>query len=445
MDSVPSKNLFQMYLDTKVEGVKNANEGRFTEAIRCFERAYNFNPNDPDNLINLCYIFNKLDDQKKYLNIAIQLIRLYEQTGDKKKAFFNARSLWLQFPNHPILRELIENHLSKDIVPECIGIEITTRCNLNCPGCERLRVFNRRAGGSMKLDQFEKLIRDIEGKVQQVILHNNGESMLHPDIIPMLRIASEAGLKPSIDTNGSLKMDHEEIVKARPEQITFALDGFDQETYEQYRINGNLDLVKENIRELIQARKRLHSRYPQIIGKLILMKCNEKHVDQFPAFAQELGCDGYQVTQFTADLVNSVEYEQMFAPSTPGMFRSLARVLQEREYLKPEVTSCFGIYNVTGVVRWNGDVVPCCRDTDSDIVFGNAFEPGGFLQVWNSARAKQFRIQATLNSQKINLCRECFWAYLPPHLEQKLYWGKKFATRKYFFNTQTETTEDMSC
>jgi radical SAM protein with 4Fe4S-binding SPASM domain len=42
------------------------------------------------------------------------------------------------------------------------------------------------------------------------------------------------------------------------------------------------------------------------------------------------------------------------------------------------------------MINWNGDVVPCCRDTNGHNVFGNIFEKT-LKEIWNGNEARSFR------------------------------------------------------
>ena len=71
-------------------------------------------------------------------------------------------------------------------------IEVTSHCNLNCPIC----FADSQPGFNLSLAQVERMIDrfiELEGN-PEVIQFSGGEPTLHPDILPMLRIASVVSL-----------------------------------------------------------------------------------------------------------------------------------------------------------------------------------------------------------------------------------------------------------
>jgi radical SAM protein with 4Fe4S-binding SPASM domain len=66
---------------------------------------------------------------------------------------------------------------------------------------------------------------------------------------------------------------------------------------------------------------------------------------------------------------------------------------------------CYGLKNQIAILV-NGDVVPCCLDTDGDIILGNIFK-NNLDQILESNRAKRI-IEGFNNSQLVEeLCKRC--------------------------------------
>lgn len=84
----------------------------------------------------------------------------------------------------------------------CLGlIEVNSHCNLDCPIC----FADAQPGLSLSLDQVERMLdrfAELEGE-PEVVQFSGGEPTLHPDILTMLSMAKEKGVKVVIlNTNG---------------------------------------------------------------------------------------------------------------------------------------------------------------------------------------------------------------------------------------------------
>ena len=85
-------------------------------------------------------------------------------------------------------------------VPEVVHIEVTTRCDLCCPGC-----YVRASGApeeDMPVDLFRKVVAELAGLPLLNITFGGGEPTMHPDFPVLVRIAREAGLELAMTTNG---------------------------------------------------------------------------------------------------------------------------------------------------------------------------------------------------------------------------------------------------
>ena len=70
-----------------------------------------------------------------------------------------------------------------------------------------------------------------------------------------------------------------------------------------------------------------------------------------------------------------------------------------------EVGKCYGLKKQIAILV-NGDVVPCCLDTDGDIVLGNIFN-NTLEEILNSEKSK--KIVDGFNNNKLieELCKRC--------------------------------------
>ena len=140
--------------------------------------------------------------------------------------------------------------------PPIVMIEPTDVCNLKCPMCPSGNGSLKRAKGYMKFDTFKKIIDDICDYSMMILLWNQGEPFLNKELTKMSRYASQKGLYVIVSTNASLELDEKEIVNSGIDTLIFSLDGIRQESYEKYRVNGNLNTVLKNMKKIISEKRK---------------------------------------------------------------------------------------------------------------------------------------------------------------------------------------------
>jgi hypothetical protein len=83
----------------------------------------------------------------------------------------------------------------------------------------------------------------------------------------------------------------EGLVASGLDVLSVSLDGARQETYEKYRVRGNMTTVIENIRLVNQAKQRVNSATPKLIWSFLAFEHNVDDIDQAKEIAQELGME----------------------------------------------------------------------------------------------------------------------------------------------------------
>ncbi len=135
-------------------------------------------------------------------------------------------------------------------------IEITSDCNLNCPTC----FADSQPGFSLSVAQVERMIDrfiELEGS-PEVIQFSGGEPTIHPDILPMLRIANEKGIQMvMLNTNG-LRIAQDNnflagLADVRP-TIYLQFDGFSAKAHEALRGRNLLKAKLKALDRLAQAK-----------------------------------------------------------------------------------------------------------------------------------------------------------------------------------------------
>lgn len=110
----------------------------------------------------------------------------------------------------------------------------------------------------------------------------------------MIRMAREKNIVVISSTNGNVTWDEqeaEELVKSGLSKLIFAVDGMNQETYSKYRIGGSLQKILDNIRLVVETKKRLGSVLPLINMRMLVMAHNEHQTDDFVALGKSMNAD----------------------------------------------------------------------------------------------------------------------------------------------------------
>ncbi len=271
-------------------------------------------------------------------------------------------------------------------LPAMVKIDISPVCNLRCTVCVHAdpggsELLDRQVfapGHKMTVEQFSSIIEQIRGRTTAVSLYTWGDPMTHPDLDVLCRVASNAGLQVHISTNFSFKLSDariRSIVESGLSHLTVCVDGLSQENYQKTRVGGRIEWVLHNLERVCRFRSELGRRYPLVEVQFIKFQHNAHELEEARALVKSYGVDEF--SHFWGALHN-------YADREPENYRTLAPLP------KGPVPRCFWPH-FSMVVKYNGDVIPCCEHRmaaqhapGADArVFGNVFEKG-VEEIWNS-------------------------------------------------------------
>jgi MoaA/NifB/PqqE/SkfB family radical SAM enzyme len=297
------------------------------------------------------------------------------------------------------------------MAPAHVSIEPTNACNARCPVCETGKNDMHRKSGFLDPDLYYEFIDDVAPTTNTLLFYFMGEPFMHEHAYDMIRYARDKGLYVETCSNGDF-IDAKGVVYSDVNKISIQLGGLDEDTHQRYRVRSSFTKAERNLRALVAERNKHPESNVQIEVGLIVMRHNEHQVEDFKAWAKEMG----------ADVANIID------PCARNMLEAMAYLPKDRKYwfydeeafergiLKPKVVmdnDCTWIWNSTQL-NWNGDVVPCCRDPNGKHVFGNAFE-SGLAKVFNGERARDFRHRILTDQGNVDICKLCS-GYGIPHL-----------------------------
>jgi radical SAM protein with 4Fe4S-binding SPASM domain len=289
-------------------------------------------------------------------------------------------------------------------MPFFIGIEPTTSCNLRCPQCPSgLRSFTRPTG-MLTPNDFENIIAPLRKHIHNLTFYFQGEPYLNPDFLPMVALANKLGIYTSTSTNAHFISPEKavETIHSKLDKIVISIDGTTQESYETYRIGGQLSKVLEGTKELIKQKKALGSRTPHIIWQFVVFKNNEHQIEEIKTLGKNLGVDQIQLKtaqiydfENSQNIIPSINKYTRYKKNDQGVYAIKNKMLNQ----------CWRMWQGC-VITWDGKVVPCCFDKDAKYSLGSV-KQNTFKEVWFSEPYKRFRGSILKGRSEIDICKNC--------------------------------------
>ena len=285
--------------------------------------------------------------------------------------------------------------------PPVVMIEPTNICNLKCPLCPSGNGTLLRAKGNMTLATFKQVIDQVHEYSFMAVLWNQGEPFLNDDILEMINYASEHKMFTLLSTNGNIHPEAEAVVNSGLDSLIISLDGASQDTYNKYRVNGELSKVLDFAKALVAARKNLNKINPLLRWQFLVMKHNEHEIEQIKQKAKKLGVDNLVLK--TVQIYSKDDIAK-FLPENPRYRRY--NVKGDNFELKAGIPNrCPRIW-ANCVINWDGEMAICCFDKDVTIKIGNIADTP-LIELWHSKRFNQFRKSILKNRKAYEICRNC--------------------------------------
>ena len=289
-------------------------------------------------------------------------------------------------------------------LPMTISIEPTTACNLRCPECPSgLRAFSRPTG-NLKQDFFRKTIDELHKQLIYLIFYFQGEPYINPVFLDMVKYAKDKGIYTITSTNGHFLNDAnaKKTIESGLDRMIISVDGTTQETYENYRKEGNLESVLQGARNIVKWKKAMNSATPHTIFQFLVVKPNEHQIDEIYRIAEEIGIDEVklktaQVYEYEQgnDLIPTIEKYSRYKKNTDGTYSVKNKLLNH----------CWKLWHAC-VITWDGLVVPCCFDKDAQHRLGD-MKDKPFQEIWQGEDYDKFRKQLLKGRDQIDICKNC--------------------------------------
>ena len=174
-----------------------------------------------------------------------------------------------------------------------IHIEVSSKCTLKCPRCPRTELDPEGLNKDISIEEFQRAFdTELLQQIEKLIFCGDiGDPIYARDFLKIISYIKNTNpaIAIAIVTNGSYKsVDWWKKLGSylnAEDQVTFSVDGWDQISNEQYRVNSDFDSIVAGVKTL-RANSDCVLRW-----SAIYFNFNEKHMDQIAQLARSIGID----------------------------------------------------------------------------------------------------------------------------------------------------------
>lgn len=305
-------------------------------------------------------------------------------------------------------------------MPLGLCIEPINLCNFKCVQCPvSLPSFKKEVGylGKMDMYLFKKIINDIQsmGKLNNLNLYGDGEPLLNPNLIEMIRIIKQNDIANAltVTTNASLltKEKAKEIINTNLDYLRISIysiydERFKYITQSKYKAGQ----IYENIKEFVLLRRMMKKDKPFVYVKILntYNSENQEFLDLYKNIADEsnienpMNWNGYNGN----DLISKIDPNHHTDETNLQGYYGHSGCTG----LKKICTTPFLSLNI----KVNGDVGICIVDWNKGTKVGNIKEQT-LSEIWFGEKLRQFREMHIQGRRSENVsCRNCRFLYGNP-------------------------------
>lgn len=175
---------------------------------------------------------------------------------------------------------------------EGFRIEVSSYCSMECQFCPRFFFTEDWIFRNMSLETFRKISRYFQS-TRWVHFQGWGEPLENPNIIEMVRAAKQADCRVGLATNGILLTEEisGQIIEEGVDLVEVSVAGSKQSIHEPLRSGSDLSQISDNVRKLVELRKRSRRKLPRVKLYETMTKLNIFDMPEMVPLAAELGVD----------------------------------------------------------------------------------------------------------------------------------------------------------
>ena len=249
-----------------------------------------------------------------------------------------------------------------------IRLEASSICQLRCPICPNTQGKLREGvvgAGFLQLEDFKALLQR-NPFVSEIELSNWGEVLLNPRLPEILAHAQERNIRIEIrGTNLTYADDTllEALVRHNVRFLGVSIDGASQETYQMYRVQGDLHVVIQNIIKINEFKRQYNTPRPHLRWQFIVFGHNEHEIKAARKLAEKLQMTFKPKLNFSSTYSPVRNREQvMIDTGLPVTSRKENWGKFGRDHVSfgdDHVSFCTSLWT-DPQINWDGKVLGCC-------------------------------------------------------------------------------------
>lgn len=334
------------------------------------------------------------------------------------------------------------NLLTLPYKPINLMVEVSTKCNLNCPTCER-ELFKESSNlprENVTLENIKYLSPILPYVYSVYLVGGLGEPFLNPEFWQIHKFFKNFNIKTGYFTNAMLVT--EEIIKKtfseKVNTVTISIDTFEKDKYPKIKKGADYYKVIETIKLFALYKKELRAKYFSLGLNFIFRKDNYKDILDYLDFAKELGIDYVHCTTLITHLEKDKDLSFFLVPKEEQRDIFSAAMKKARE-LKigirlPQIfiqkkQTCGYLWRCL-CIFYNGDVCACpyfrterffyYHVKDNKIIYEKkevkSTVVGNYLKedinkIWNNDKMILLRRAQLDKKLSISPCKTCYYKY----------------------------------
>lgn len=250
----------------------------------------------------------------------------------------------------------------------------------------------------MSPETFRRILSLLPKHVKQLDFSHRGDPTMNPDFPDMVATAHEQGFVTDLYTNGyALDKYVDRLVETGLDILRVDLDGASKKSYERYRIGSDFERVRDNVRQLVAARRNSKGKSPKKIYLVcVVSSYNEDEIPAMQEMAKTLGVDGMlfksAIMNYGAKYYRDQEVQDRMLPRN----KSLWRAKRSDGFVCP--------FLWRGAILYNGDFIMCAADFEAAYLVGNILAENSYEKVFFGPKARAARREML---ERKGLCRNC--------------------------------------
>lgn len=314
--------------------------------------------------------------------------------------------------------------------PAELYLEVTNRCNLKCKMCPQFWGMPE-PDADLDLDAVKAIIAQLP-RLDRVVLHGVGESVLNPALPEIVALVRARGATTLMNSNGTILTRKRVIglVTAGLDELRISIDAASPETYEQVRGADALGKLIRNLGVVRDVKAEQGATLPRVSLWVMGLAESLRELPDVVTLAAEAGVHEVYLQRLVTSERGIAHAKNSLYGATDDLLAPLAEAHRRAEALgvvlkgSGDTTGADSVLTTSEDAPWrgcrrpwslmyitaNGNALPCCISVFTDtpheeLVLGNVFETP-IAEVWNGPRYRAWR-KAMWEGEPPSPCKGC--------------------------------------